>query len=67
MATNISTTFPDVVLTPGCTITITLSDSNGRISKLNVYTYSPGRGDDSDNGTVSPIFSYLGGTSVVGS
>lgn len=58
MATDISTSFPDVVLTPGCTITITLSDTNGRITKLNAYTYSPERTPAEDLPPVPVLLAY---------
>lgn len=58
MATNLSTSLPDVVLTPGCTLTVTLSDAAGRITKLNVYTYSPGHGDPLELPPVEPLLAF---------
>lgn len=41
MATDVSTSLPDIDLPPGCTITVEMTDSLTDITFLNVWGYSP--------------------------
>ena len=58
MPTDISTALPDVVLTPGCTVEVTLSDANGDVTQLNVYTYSPGHSNPLELPPVEPLLAF---------
>jgi len=38
---DVSAPLPDLILPPGATITVTMDDANAKVTKLNVYGYSP--------------------------
>jgi hypothetical protein len=41
MATDVSTALPEVILAPGCTLTVDSGNAAAIITKLNVYGFSP--------------------------
>ena len=63
MATDVSASFPDVVLAPGSTITVTMDDANAKVTKLNVYGVTPVAAtvDDETVQTFVPMFTYGNG------
>lgn len=59
MTTNISTSFPDLLLPPGITITVDSGDNNAIISKLNVYGATPIPTDTAEApADIPPLFVY---------
>lgn len=61
MATAITAAFPDLVLPAGATITVTLSDALGKITKLNVFGPSGVFTVEPDVPVVPPVFPYAPG------
>jgi hypothetical protein len=58
MATRIDTSWPELVLPPGATITVELDDPAAIVTKLNVYGFTPARQNDDEPASVTPLFSY---------
>jgi hypothetical protein len=59
--TNVDTSFPDVELAPGSTITVDTGDASATISLLNVYTLSPVSGarvEEVVPDTFVPLYAY---------
>jgi len=56
--TDVSAGFPQVDLGPKATITVTLDDASAKITKLNVYGYTPDRSEDVTPEAFVPLFSY---------
>lgn len=58
MATHIDASFPDVVLAPGTTITVTFDDTSTKITKLNVYGVTPAKEEPPDFTVLPPLLAY---------
>lgn len=58
MATDVATSFPDVILPPGATITVTMDDANAKITRLNVYGFSPAPDTSEPVEKFAPLFTY---------
>jgi hypothetical protein len=59
--TNVDTSFPDVELAPGSTITVDTGDASATITLLNVYTLSPvtgARAEEVEPAPYVPLFVY---------
>lgn len=56
--TDVATSLPQLDLAALTTITVTLDDASAKITKLNVYGYTPDRGDDVKPQPFVPLFSY---------
>jgi hypothetical protein len=59
MATDVSTALPDVSLQPGHTVTVTLDDPLGRITKLNVFALNLATGQVEEIPNVQPLLAYV--------
>lgn len=58
MTTRIDTAWPELVLPPGATITVELDDPLAKITKLNVYGFSPATDTTAPVGSFVPLFTY---------
>lgn len=58
MATDVATTFPDIDLPPGCTITVETGDALATVTLLNVYGYTPERTQPEDLPPVPVLLAY---------
>jgi hypothetical protein len=56
MATDVSASLPDLILPPGATITVTLDDASAIITKLNVFGFSPARGEQNEMPSLTPVY-----------
>jgi hypothetical protein len=58
MATDVSTALPEVILAPGCTLTVDSGNAAAIITKLNVYGFSPVTREPIVIDLVPPILAY---------
>lgn len=58
MATDVSTSLPQLDLAPLTTITVTIDDANAVITRLNVYGYTPERDEASAQVSFVPAYVY---------
>lgn len=58
MPTDVAISFPDIDLPPNITITVTLDDTNADVTLLNVYGFSPGRGEPLELPPVEPLLAF---------
>jgi len=58
MAADISTALPQLDLAPLTTITVTLDDAAAKITRLNVYGYTPERTEEASAEPFTPLFTY---------
>jgi len=58
MAADVSTALPQLDLAPLTTITVTIDDANAKITRLNVYGYTPEREDASTAEAFVPAYVY---------
>lgn len=58
MATDVSTSFPEIVLPPGATITVDTKNASAIITKLNIYGVSPVNTPDGTVTEFVPTFVY---------
>ncbi len=58
MATDIDGPLPELDLAAGTTITVTLDDASAKITKLNVYGYTPERTEDVQPEPFVPMYVY---------
>lgn len=56
--TDLATALPDLVLAPGTTITVTADDANAKITKLNVYGFTPARVVVPEFEVLPPLLAY---------
>jgi hypothetical protein len=59
MATDVATSLPDVSLQPGHTVTVTMSDVNARITKLNVFALNLLTGQVEQVANIQPVLPYI--------
>lgn len=64
MATDVSTSLPDLDLAPGSTLTVTTGNASAIVTQLNVYGISPVTGEpvELEIQGVYPLFAYGPGT-----
>lgn len=58
MAVDVSASLPELILAPGSTITVELDDASAKITKLNVYGFTPARVEPPTFEVLPPILSY---------
>lgn len=56
--TDVSAPLPQLDLAPLTTITVTFDDPATVITRLNVYGYTPDRGQDVEPAPFVPLFAY---------